>query len=78
MSTDTELEIQRTLGSLESKLDGLVKMMEDQNATTVKRLDNHGTRLGALERWRTGIVGGFAVITTIGGLVWKSILERGH
>jgi hypothetical protein len=60
-------DIQRTLGRIESKLDAVIKDRdEDKN-----RLDNHGNRIGALERWQARVVGAVAIVAFGLGLAVK-------
>ena len=71
MSHETEQEIQRALGRIESGQAEVMRLLESYK----ERQDNHGRRLGSLERWRswtTGITVGvaavIAVLRTIFGL----------
>lgn len=47
-------ELHRSLGRIEGQLSVLPAIHE--------LLKSHGKRIGALERWRTGIAGGIAVV----------------
>ena len=72
--------VEREVGELKSKLDALSASFEDfreemrrwQNgsfARLIDRLDSHSKRLGALERWRSWLAGGLAML----GLLWAAL-----
>lgn len=55
-------EVQRSLGRIEGKLDGLLE-----------KIDTHETRISALEAWKAWTFGAAAAAGVIVGVVWKVI-----
>jgi hypothetical protein len=51
-------DIQRTLGRIESKLDGVLERQSEQH----DRLNKHGDKIASLERWRAWVLGAAAVV----------------
>lgn len=71
MSTESDLQIQRDLGRIEGKLDACLYEFRASNKAQDKVIVDHSLRITGLEKWRTGIVAGFVVLSGIAGLVWK-------
>jgi hypothetical protein len=63
-------EVQRTLGRIESKLDSVLEKQDEHK----QRLDNHGARIGGLERWRAWTLGAAVAI----GAMWSLISTLVH
>lgn len=49
------------MGRIEGKLDEI----KSAQATTAARLNNHGDRIGTLERWQSKLLGAFAVVSLL-------------
>lgn len=60
-------EVQRALGRIEAKLDSFTDIQKDHK----QRLDNHGNRLGSLERWRAWTLGAGAVAGIVISVLWQ-------
>jgi hypothetical protein len=66
-------EVQRALGRIEGKLDSVLEKQESHS----DRLDNHGNRLGKLERWQSYTLGAGAAAGVLVGALW-TILSAIH
>ena len=66
---DNTNDIERTLGRIEGKLDGMI----DDRKEDKQRLDNHGNRIGSLERWQARVLGISAAALFIVGIALKFI-----
>lgn len=61
--------VERSLGRLEGKLDGLVASQKQANEA-LDRLEN---RTSTLERWRSQMLGGAAVAGFVSGIIAKLV-----
>jgi hypothetical protein len=66
MSSDTEIELQRSLGRVEGKLDSLIQAFEDRNVAS-EALSKRVTRLERIAAYGAGVV---ATGITIGGFLF--------
>lgn len=66
-------DVQRTLGRIESKVDSLLEKQDEHKA----RLDNHGQRIGKIERWQSWTLGACAAIGVVAGLL-VTVLQHGR
>lgn len=53
MAEDTQF----MLGTLNAKLDAVLRSLEDHKTEITKRYDDHDSRIRALEQWRWLVVG---------------------
>lgn len=68
MAEDTQF----MLGTLNAKLDAVLRSLEDHKTEITKRYDDHDRRLRALEQWRWMVVGAGAA----GGSAMSFLLNR--
>lgn len=61
----------RVLGRIEGKLDAVLERIGEQQ----NRLNNHGDRLGRLERWQAKLLGMAAVIAIIATYAAKLVMN---
>jgi len=69
MSDAQAMEIQRTLGRLETKIDGLTENLEVLH----ERADSHATRITELETWKTRSTAFFAGVTAVVSIVGAGV-----
>lgn len=67
MTDSMEMEIQRALGRVESKVDLLLV----QQSKDSKDLEATKARVAVLERWTAGVAGGGFVLGLLSSLVYK-------
>jgi hypothetical protein len=67
-------DIESRLGNIEGKLDTALEFMKDREVTQDKRLDNHGTRIGVLENWKSRVLGIAVAGSFVFGLLMKVLL----
>ena len=65
--------IERALGRIEGKLEGMSDSLKLAKEEADKTMDNHGTRIGSLERWQARVLGISAAAIFIVGLALKFI-----
>ena len=61
--------VEQTLGRLEGKLDAFLETQKQQH----ERLNDHGKRIGSLERWQSKIIGAVALVSVVIGWLVKII-----
>lgn len=66
--------IERTLGNIEGKLDTALEYIKESQQSQNVRLDNHGTRLGVLERSKAYVLGIAAATSAVVGIALKVLL----
>lgn len=69
---DSEQEIHRTLGRLESKVDTLISDVQCLNRSD-ELVDK---RVSSLERWRTYLAGAFAALVMACGIAWRLVTHK--
>jgi hypothetical protein len=68
MADRNDVDVARTLGRIESKLDRLCDQSEDQEA-----------RIRVIERRSAWLAGAAAVVGAVGGAVWSALFgTKGH
>lgn len=69
MSDAQAMEIQRTLGRLETKIDGLTENLDVMH----ERANSHAARITELETWKTRSTAFFAGVTAVVSLVGAGV-----
>jgi hypothetical protein len=73
MSSETEQDIQRSLGRLEGKMDSVCSSIKELRAT----IEGQSHRLASVEKWRTRVksysAGAGAVLAVVLGLFWRAL-----
>jgi hypothetical protein len=66
MSDETELELQRSVGRMETKLDALIHEVRTTSVSAALT-----KRIGKLEKWQNRLIAGGTVIVAAVGLLLK-------
>ncbi len=76
MSGETELELQRSVGRLEGKLDALLDEVRTSNKAHISVSAALSKRLTRVETWQTRITAGGVVVGAIFGFVVKMFSHK--
>jgi preprotein translocase subunit SecY len=71
MSNETELELQRSVGRMETKLDALIHEVRTSNARHISVGAALSKRIGKLEKWQNRLIAGGTALMAAVGLLFK-------
>jgi len=71
MDDEPQLELQRSVGRVESKLDALIHEVRTSNARHISVGAALSKRIGKVEKWQTRIIAAGSTVTVIAGLLFK-------
>jgi hypothetical protein len=71
MSGDTELELQRSVGRVESKLDALIHEVRTSNARHTSVGAALSKRIGKIEKWQIRLIAGGTTLAGAVGILFK-------
>lgn len=75
MNEPSHGDILRAIGNIEGELSGLIKAVDEMKSAVAGRLDNHGARIGDLEKSRAWFLGAVAVIASIVSAAWAAVVN---
>lgn len=67
-------ELSRAIGNIEGKLDTVLEQLRTKD----DRLNNHGERIGKLERWQSWTLGAGAAVGAAIAVLWSVITQVIH
>lgn len=68
------MEMQRSLGSIEGKLDTFITQSKLDREVDAKERAELQHRVSKLESWRTFLIGAWTVLAALGGIMLKVVL----